>query len=110
MIRSNIIYKGKAPLKLPKYNTSTVFSVALMSEISENYYVCHYYIPSHNRTLMILGDITGCRWNYGGWCVQITEGGVYAITTLSMKPLAQFYVTKCWILEQLVLTQCIWFI
>jgi len=26
--------------------------------------------------------------------VQITEGGVYATNTLSIKPLAQFYVTK----------------
>jgi len=26
--------------------------------------------------------------------VQITEGEVYATTTLSIKPLAQFYITK----------------
>jgi len=42
--------------------------------------------------------------------VQLTEGGAYATTTLSIKPLAKFYLAKHWILEQLVLRQCIWFI
>jgi len=42
---------------------------------------------------MFSRDITGCVEIMEDG-VQITEGGVYATTTLSIKPLAQFYVTK----------------
>jgi len=44
-----------------------------MSEISENYYECHYYIPSHNIT------VTGC----GGGVHAEGTGGVQINTKIA---------------------------